>query len=94
VKAVDQVGLVLGLTARHACQRPKWDSDPTSRCASLPQAQCAGGSGSSTQSHWVSSGRVLDHATARPLVGTHGSHAGRKPPGPEGARVIVGYERS
>ena len=38
-------------TPRHF---PEYGSDPTSRCAILPHSQLAGGSGSSSQSHWVS----------------------------------------
>ncbi len=39
-------------TPRHF---PDADSAPVSRCAVLPHPHHAGGSGSSTQSHWVSS---------------------------------------
>jgi len=49
-----------------------------------------GGSGSSTQSHWVSSpGGWSITATARPVAGRHGSHAGRRPRA-RIWRVIVG----
>lgn len=74
-------------TARH---RPEWDSAPTSRCAVLPQPQCSGGSGRSTQSHWVySPGGCSMTATARSFVGRQGSHAGRSPRA-RSCRVSVG----
>ena len=71
-------------------QRPEWDSAPTSRCAVLPHPQPGGGSGSSTQSHWVSSpaGRAIT-AIGRPFAGRHGSHQGRSPR-TRNWRVIVG----
>ena len=62
---------------------PNATATPTSRCAVLPHPQHAGGSGSSSQSHWVSSpGRVLDHrvgparrGAARPRTSGRSSRA-------------------
>jgi len=53
-----------------------------------------GGSGSSTQSHWVSSpGGCLITAIEQPFADRNGSHCGRTP-GAGSRRVIIGWERS
>ena len=73
-------------------QAPECGNAPTSRCAFAPHPHDGGGSGSSTQSHWVSSPAGWSiTAIGRPVAGRHGSHAGRSPR-VRIWRVIVGYE--
>ena len=80
--------------ARVPRQRLECASAPTSRCAFLPHPQCSGGSGSSSQSHWVSSpGGCSIGAFARPFVAEQGSQCGRRPLA-RSWRVKVGYDRS
>ncbi len=63
---------------RHA---PECDRAPTSRCACFPCPHHAGGSGSSTQSHWVSSpaGWSITANSAGVPAAAHRSHSGRSP---------------
>ena len=73
VHGLDQMGLVLGL-GEDARNLPEHGSEPTSRWASPPQ----GASGSSTQSHWISSpGGWSISMVARPFTPAQASQCGR-----------------
>ena len=76
-------------------QTPECASDPTRTYAVLrPNPQCAGGSGISTQSNWVSSpGGCSMTAFARLVTCAHAVHAGRSPRA-RICRVSVGYDPS
>jgi hypothetical protein len=76
-------------TARHWLECA---SDPTNRCAGPDSPQPGGGSGSSSQSNWVSSPAgwsMIDDSRWAPAV--HAGHAGRSPRA-RSARVNDGYE--
>lgn len=58
----------------------QWDAGSTAGpTAVVPQPHGRGGSGRSTQSHWMWPGRWSMIAVARPFVGVHAWHAGRRP---------------
>jgi hypothetical protein len=76
-------------TARH---RLECASDPTSRCADPASPHPGGGSGSSSQSNWVSSPAgwsMIADSRCRPAA--HSGHDGRNPRA-RNARVNDGYE--